>query len=128
MEPVGQWPEIASDVIASRIKVVSHRDATVLFISIASSAQVEITVPHNVLEWFIVVRDADGVEVLSDWMDHYHGTRADLEREMREEICNLTEELLGSATRLRKTARGSIVEAEHDGVWAQALPFVAEFD
>jgi hypothetical protein len=125
MEPVDKWPEIASHIAGSRLRVVPGGQATVLILSVAGSAFAEITVPDEVLEWFVTVRNSDGVEALSDWMDHYGGSRVDLEREMREEICALVDKLLGAATRFRATPRGRILEAEHDGVWAQVLPFDA---
>jgi len=32
--------------------------------------EVEVIVPHSVLEWFVTVRDASGAELWSDWMDY----------------------------------------------------------
>ncbi len=39
-------------------------------ISKQSDLVVEVTVPHDVLEWFVTVR-RDGTELWSDWMDYY---------------------------------------------------------
>lgn len=104
--------------------MVSQRDATVLVIGV-KDATLELTVPDGVLEWSVTLRDSDGLEVLSDWMDHYGGPQAELELEMREEICSFVESVFGTATRLRMTPHGQTLEVEHDGVWAPILPFVA---
>ena len=125
MQSVDKWPEIARHIAGSRMTVVAQRDATVLVIGV-NDATLEIIVPHNVPEWFVTVRDSGGVPVLSDWMDHYYRPQAQLDLEMRGEICSFVESVLGTGTRLRMTPRGQILETERDGEWTQILPFVAE--
>ncbi len=54
--------------------------------SIDESLRIQITLPTNLLEWFINILDANDQIVASAWVDHYGKNDEELKKEMREEI------------------------------------------
>jgi hypothetical protein len=66
----------------------------------------EITIPHNVFEWFAdVKRLADGKIVWTDWMEHYGSTNDKLDAEMAEIIIAFVDRVAGAELRLSDSQR-----------------------
>lgn len=47
---------------------------------------IKITLPNNLLEWFIEILVINGQKITSTWVDHYGDTNEKLVAEMRDEI------------------------------------------
>ena len=90
---------------------------------------VTVTVPHEVLEWFVEIGDDDG-HAAEDWVD-YAGFDDTPPGQLSQNMANdLREFLLAITSRsLRLTPRSNakgILEWEVDDNWKQAIPFTSE--
>src|SRR5262245_35693992 len=124
--PPQSWPLIREYVARFKLKAVGTDEQTTLTATVDSAAEAEIVVPHAVLEWFVTVRDAAGMERISDWMEHYATAgedRSRLESEMRDDVCDFLRNVIESPTRIGLRHGRSVLEAQLDGAWRQILPF-----
>jgi hypothetical protein len=94
-----------------------------------------VTIPKDVLEWFVDARDDPTGRSVHDWCDYvgYDETPIDvLTADMAEDVQRFVEQLLKRPLRTVEW-RGLIrkklaVEWEHDGKWRTAIPFRPQDD
>ena len=87
-----------------------------------SELAIEVTIPRDVLEWFVTATNPDGHEVWRDWRD-YNATSgapgeqlvADMERDVRWFV----EQAAAQAVRVSRSDGRSILEWQIDGGWRQ---------
>jgi hypothetical protein len=90
---------------------------------------VEVTVPHDVLEWFVtVLQTPTGKEVWSDWMDYYSAhdeTETELRSDMSRHIEHFIERSLASTFRIVESrkffGRRQRLEWQTDGDWRRVV-------
>jgi hypothetical protein len=89
------------DQLRHRSGVSVEEDASAWLVHIPKGAErCEITIPKDVFEWFASVKDVEGKEVWSDWMDYYDASPEVLERQMKEDISSFIERVLRSDLKL----------------------------
>lgn len=89
---------------------------------------VEVTVPDEVLEWYISVK-LDGEKLTSDWCDYagYDDTPvAELTKSMVDDISRFLELLISSRLRIESTGKRSTLDGFVNGEWVQIVPFTGE--
>jgi hypothetical protein len=87
----------------------------------ASPLSVEVLLPDEALEWFVMVRDAGGREVYSEWCDHFpeQGTE-DLDAEMASSVRSFISAIRPGCLRVVKPESGPWtmqLEAFLDETW-----------
>lgn len=65
------------------LEVLEKMDAAIVMVPKSEGLTFEITIPHRVLEWFAVAKNADG-QVWSDWADYY-ATKGELPEALHSE-------------------------------------------
>lgn len=86
---------------------------------------VKVTVPDEVLEWFVDVEEGD----VHDWWDYtgYDDTPADqLAEEMTADIAIFVGWLLTRKLRIRRKSGSNVLEWLNEEEWNQAIPFTDE--
>ena len=109
------------------LEVVDQEQAWKICVRKPDGLIVEVTVPHDVLEWFAtVLQAATGREVWSDWMDYYPVkgetvTETELRSDMARHVEHFVERSLASTFRVvdsRKFfGRRQHLEWRTDGDW-----------
>ena len=87
--------------------------------------EVRVTVPENLLEWFVDAKPRGARSGASDWFDYegYDETPfAALEQDMAEEMSAFVDQLIERD--LRYVEEKNVLEWSVDGQWQQAVPFV----
>jgi len=86
------------------LEVVDQAKAWVIRAAKPGGMVFEITVPHDVLEWFVTIKQAPaGRKIWSDWMDYYAvkgETEAELQADMARDIERFVEQLLAATVRI----------------------------
>lgn len=137
MEPDEDLDTILSACRGHRGVIVERTEDCARVIVPAADMKITVTIPRDVLEWFIDVQcPVTGKELTSDWADHYATdgeTDEELRDERREEILSFLATLLEQPLRLvtERTRRlfflGTrlryFVEVQQDGAWRPLVPF-----
>ena len=93
-----------------------------------SGISVEVTVPDEVLEWYVSVKQG-GEERTSDWCDYagYDDTPiVELARSMVDDISRFLELLLSSKIRIDSTGKRPTLDGFVNGEWIRIVPFTGE--
>lgn len=121
-------PQDVLDLYRANSDVSVHRSGEAHSIVLSRpDISVAITIPDEVLEWFVEVTQLDQV-IATDWCDYvgYDDTPPpDLGRDMANDIDRFVKSLLGCELRVSSVGKKSILEGLVDGGWKQMVPLTA---
>jgi hypothetical protein len=111
--------------------LVEGRNAIELVVR-KTNLRITITVPIDVHEWYVDVKEGGTALEARDWYD-YAGYESsddkDLDRDMAEDLRLFLENISANPLRMRnadpKKRHVAILEWQVDGSWQQAVPFTA---
>lgn len=109
---------------ALRLEVVEDANRWVIYIRKPAGLLIEVTIPRDVLEWFVSASDETGT-VWSEWADHY-ATNGETLEELMAEMATSIEQFLSivvnSEVRVSHSGPESekIIEFKVDTVWRSA--------